>query len=291
MQVALHFGAPFTDQNKLQEGLGKNRELLVENGVWIPRPFRFRKQMRPLMAEVMNSADPSQLRDDFLESLMIRKGTDRIVLSFDNFLGFPRHSIADNQFFPGRFNRLISFLRLFERDKVELFYGIVNPASYFQNLMAATRDHNISEITGYTDPMALSWSDFFERVIEDCPDAQITVWCNEDTPFLWEDILRDLAGVDASVQLEGVHDLLAEIMTAEGMARFNDYIKDRPDLTPIQKRRVIAAFLEKFADEDALEEEMEIPGWTEDVVDGLTELYDEDVYKIQSMPEIDFLEP
>lgn len=291
MQVALHFGAPYTDENRLQLCLGKNREMLAELGTAIPRPAQFRKQLRPLMSEVLNSANPLPLQNDFLHGITGGTRPSRIIFSADNFLGFPRNSINQNEFFPGPFNRLVSFLRLFEDAEVELFYAIRNPATFMQNLMVAHKGEDIGGITGHSEPMALRWSEFFERVLEDCPNTPITVWCNEDTPMIWEEILREVAGLDPTIKLKAEHDLVKDILSEEGFGRFKDYLKARPDLTQIQKRRVIAAFLEKFADEDALEEELEVPGWTDELVEELTELYDEDVYQIQAMPEINFLEP
>lgn len=291
MQVALHFGAPYTDENRLQMCLGKNRELLAEVGTVVPRPAQFRKQLRPLMSEVLNASNPLPLQQDFLHGITGGTPPGRIIFSADNFLGFPRNSVNQNEFFPGPFNRLISFLRLFEDAEVELFYAIRNPATFVQSLMVAHKGENIETLIGHSDPMALRWSGFFERVIEDCPNTPVTVWCNEDTPLIWEEVLREIAGVDPTFELVAQHDLLQDILTKDGFERFEEYLSGRPDLTQIQKRRVIAAFLEKFADEDALEEELEVPGWTDELVDMMTDLYDDDVDLIQSMPEINFLEP
>ncbi len=54
---------------------------------------------------------------------------------------------------------------------------------------------------------------------------------------------------------------------------------------------MIAAFLDKFAIEEELEEELDIPGWSEEVVDTLTEIYDEDVFEISRIPGVTFISP
>ncbi len=38
-------------------------------------------------------------------------------------------------------------------------------------------------------------------------------------------------------------------------------------------------------------EEFDLPGWNEEVMDHLTELYDEDVYEIARMPGVHFISP
>jgi hypothetical protein len=57
----------------------------------------------------------------------------------------------------------------------------------------------------------------------------------------------------------------------------------------VQKRRVIAAFLDKFVREDEIEEELDLPGWTEDLVDQLSDLYDEDIFDVQRVPGINMI--
>ena len=80
-------------------------------------------------------------------------------------------------------------------------------------------------------------------------------------------------------------------MSPEGLARFDAYLASHPGLTEVQKRRVIAAFLDKFALEDELEEELDLPGWTEDLVEALTEAYDEDVFQIERIPGVTLVTP
>lgn len=291
MQVALHFGAPYTDENRLQMCLGQNRELLAQHGVLIPRPAQFRKQLRPLLGEVMNVSDTTSLRTDFVNSMIRDTAPERLVLSIDTFLGFPRNSIKQNAFFPGLFNRLVSFLRLFEEDEVTLFYAIRNPATFIQSLYNAHNGDDLNALLGQSDPLMLYWSEFFERIIEECPGTAIAAWCNEDTPLIWDDIVRKVAAVSDEVDLAGTYDLLGDILTKEGFERLTSYMKERPSLSAEQKQQVIIAFVEKFADEDALEEELEVPGWTEALVDQITDQYDEDVARIEAMSQVSFILP
>ena len=129
------------------------------------------------------------------------------------------------------------------------------------------------------------------RIRDALPDISITIWCNEDTPLIWAEVVRELAGLSANEPFEGEYTLLAEIMTKPGMQRFLAYLDEHPHMTEVQKRRVIAAFLDKFAREDVIEEELDVPGWTEDLIDQLTEIYDEDLYEIQRIPGIQMITP
>jgi hypothetical protein len=137
----------------------------------------------------------------------------------------------------------------------------------------------------------MRWSELIARIRNAHPDLPITVWCNEDTPLIWSQIVREIAGIDATVPIAGEFALLSEIMTKPGLQRFHAYIDSHPGMTEVQKRRVIAAFLDKFADEAAIEEELDVPGWTEAVVNRLTELYDEDLYEIQRLDGVQMITP
>ncbi len=80
-------------------------------------------------------------------------------------------------------------------------------------------------------------------------------------------------------------------MSSQGLSRFKDYLNEHPGMSEIQKRRVIAAFLEKFGLEDELEEELDLQGWTEELVQSLTEAYDEDVFLIERIPGVTLITP
>lgn len=291
MQVALHFGAPYTDENRLQLCLGKNRERLAEVGTVIPRPSSYRKNLRPVLHRFREGTGDDALREEFIHAVAGDSHPDRLVFSTDTFLGVPRMTVREDQFYPGYPNRLDSFLQLFDGAEVELYFATCNPATYLQSLAKAHPGEDPDTLIDFSDPMNLRWSDFIARIREIYPHLPMTVWCNEDSPLIWQEIIREIAGVDPTFELEGAFDFLKEIMEKDGFKRFKAFLADRPAMTAVQQKRVIAAFLEKFAREDILEEDIDFPGWTEAHVDRLTEIYDEDVYEIEKLSGVKFLTP
>ena len=149
------------------------------------------------------------------------------------------------------------------------------------------RDGVISEL----DPFDIHWSDVIIRMRETCPRAEFTVWCNEDTPLLWSQLIREISGLDFESPIIGGFDLLSEIMTEEGFKRFLAYLESHPPQTEVQKRRVIAAFLDKFAIIEELEEELDMHGWTDATVDALTEAYEDDLYTIERIHGVTLITP
>ena len=58
-------------------------------------------------------------------------------------------------------------------------------------------------------------------------------------------------------------------------------------MTEMQKRRVISTFLDKFA----LEEEVDLAGWDDDMMDDMTDVYDEDMLEVQRIPGVTLIAP
>lgn len=126
---------------------------------------------------------------------------------------------------------------------------------------------------------------------EASPDCPLTVWCHEDPPLLWGEIMRSLAGVSEDAGLHSQYDLLHDIMAPEGLKRLRAYLKAKPPPNDALRRRIAAAFLEKYALDDALEEELDLPGWSGALVQDMTARYEADQAVIAAMPGVRLLLP
>ena len=78
-------------------------------------------------------------------------------------------------------------------------------------------------------------------------------------------------------------------MTEDGFRRMEAYLDSHKPPNEIQRRRVFAAFLDKFAITEQLEEDIDLPGWTPEFVEEVTACYDDDVYKIERMSGVNFI--
>jgi hypothetical protein len=64
---------------------------------------------------------------------------------------------------------------------------------------------------------------------------------------------------------------------------------EHPPQSVQQRRRVVSAFLEKFSRPETVNYEIDKPGWTDELVERLTDRYDADVERIRAMPGVTFL--
>ena len=291
MQLVLHAGAHITDEDKLIKCLTSNQSMLAERGTQVPHPTQYRKLMRDILHAGLDGGVAADTRDVILDALAMDGTPDRLVLSNPGFFGTPKMAASGGDFYSSAGARLNVFQQIFDGDEIELFMAICNPATFLPAILQQTNFDSIGTYLGGTDPREMRWSEMISRMRTAAPDIPITIWCNEDTPLIWGQLLREMASLEPTVNIEDEHVLLREIMTKPGVERFEQYLASHPDMTEIQKRRVIVAFLDKFAEEDAIEEELDLPGWTEDMVEELTDLYDEDVYAIGRIPGITLIAP
>lgn len=291
MEIVLHAGVHSTDDDRLVKCLLRNKDRFVESGIAVPGPSRYRRLIRDAMQALSRGALAQDGREVLLDSILEQDGAQRVLLSNENFFCVPKLALSDSRFYPKAELRLSEFRTLFAGDTVTLCLGIRNPATFLPALFAQSPTDDFLQFLDGADPMQLRWSELVARLREAHPDIEIIVWCNEDTPLIWGQIVREMAGLEPTARITGAFDLLHEIMNREGMQRFRAYLHAHPVMTERQKRRVIAAFLDKFAVEDAIEEELDLPGWDEAYVDGITEAYEEDLFAIERIPGVQVIAP
>jgi hypothetical protein len=232
-----------------------------------------------------------EARDVLLEAILDGDLPDRMILSNDSFFGTPKLAVGKGVFYPGAELKLARLRRLFPHDSIELCLGLRNPATFLPAVHRLSPEMDIASFLDGTDPRELRWSELLARIRSAVPDIEVTVWCNEDTPLIWAYLVRELAGLAPNTKIIGGFDLLSEIMSKPGMQRFRAYLKANPVMTEIQKRRVIAAFLDKYALDEAIEEEVDLPGWSDRLISQMTEAYEQDVMAIKRLPGVELITP
>ncbi len=290
MRIVYHLGAHFTDEERLLKCLLKNRELLAEHGIVVPGPKRYRNLLRDTAIQLKGSAASRDTQALILDKIMEEDVADRMVLSWDSFLSLAPWAL-DGTLYPAAGERVRAFSQIFPEIEAEFHLAIRNPATFLPALLEKLPNKTYAEFIGQADIFQLHWSQVVQRILTLNPGAPLTIWCDEDTPLIWPEVLRTVAGLPDNVVLEGENDLLATLMSGEGLTRLQSYLESHPPATVMQWRKIVSAFLDKFALPDRINAEVVMPGWTEATVAELTRLYEEDVYRITHMPGVDFIAP
>jgi len=291
MQIAFHIGLHQTDNDRLLKCALKNSEALQTQNISVPGPSRYRRILRETIQGLDGQQPQPGSRDVVLDAICDQDKPDRLVMAFDNFICVPNRVFETYQVYSQAETKLSGLRSLFPLDELEIFIGLRNPATFVPSLFQDCDERDFGQFLNGVDPASLRWSDLIHRVRATLPDAAVNVWCNEDTPLIWAQLIREFSGLDENAKLAGGFDILSEIMSREGMQRLRGYLATNPPANEVQKRRIIAAFLDKFALDDEIEEELDLPGWTEEYVDALSLVYDDDVYEISRIPGVNFISP
>ncbi|MDQ2093133.1 hypothetical protein [Rhodalgimonas zhirmunskyi] len=291
MQVIAHAGLHCTDEDRVIKCLLKNRALFSGIGTIVPPPGRYRKLLHQTLNALSEGTPTPDAREILLDAILEGDEADRLLISHEDLFGIDNMAPARSMLYPRASARLTELRSLLPEDPIELFFAIRNPATFLPDLLKRSKFDDMVQLTRGEDPRVYRWSHMVAQLRHDHPDMPLTIWCNEDTPLIWAQIIREMAGLNPGTKIKGGFDLLGEIMSKEGMKRFRAYLKQHPVMTEVQKRRVMTAFLDKYARDDMIEEEFDLPGWTEELIDELTEIYDEDVYEIARMPGVNFILP
>lgn len=290
MNIVFHLGVHCTDGGLLIRSLLQNRAALAEDGISVPGPLRYRELLGDTSTDLRGDPAPPETEALILQMIAPVPDTERVVLSNENFLCRSQVALGRDCLYPKAMKS--AWLRnCLPSHDVEFAIALRNPACFLPDLIAGRGGPPPPEETMHEGVFLddLLWSDVVRRIAEANPDSRITVWCHEDTPFIWPQIQRELTGLDPTRSLEGDLDMAETIMTPEGFARLTGFLDSRNVGTEDRRRRAISAFLEAHAIADEIETEIDLPGWTDETVDTLTELYEADVADIAKMPGINFI--
>ncbi len=290
MRIVYHLGAHCTDEDRLVRCLLKNRAILAEQGIVVPSPTRYRKLLRDTATQLRGAAASQDTEAMILDQIMDEASAERLILSWTSFLSFPAYAVGDT-LYAGGGDRLRSYTQIFPDIEAEFHLAIRNPATFLPDLRGRAQGKGHDDILEGIDATGLRWSDTILSIKDANPGVPVTVWCDEDTPLIWPEVLQAVAGHDLSSPLEDGDELLALLLTEAGLARYHAYCQEHPPQSVSHRRRIVTAFLEKFGKPEALLSSVNVPGWTEDLVDDLTQTYLLDIERITRIPGVTLIEP
>ncbi|WP_341214113.1 hypothetical protein [uncultured Limimaricola sp.] len=290
MDIAFHIGANCTDDDRLLKSVSKNLPLLAGQGTRVPNPARYRRLLRETIQHLQGETPEPGTRDVLIDAILDHgETTERLIMGNPAFICTPARICEAGCFHEMATFKARSLQALFPEDQIEIFLSIRNPASFVPACWEQTRGRGFDEFMAGLDPRSILWSDVVARLRQAAPQAGLTVWCDEDSVLLWPELVRALAALGPDAPIEGAHDLIDEIMHPEGAARLRSYLETHPPASPEQTRRVVSAFLDKYARADAVETEVDLPGWDAALMADLTAIYEADLDRIAQMEGVRFL--
>jgi hypothetical protein len=289
MRIVYHLGAHCTDEDRLVRCLLKNRAVLAEQGIVVPSPTRYRKLMRDTAVQLRGGTATTENQALILDQIMEEAEAERLILSWDSFLSFPAWVIRGS-LYAAAGERIRAFTRIFPDIDTEFHMAIRNPATFLPALQSKVMGKGHEDILKGVDPVDLRWSTAVEEIISRNPGVPLTVWCDEETPLIWPEVLQAVSGHAPDTELVDDDEVLAMILSDVGLSRMRTYCAEHPPGSVAQRRKVVTAFLERFSRPDRVEMEIDMPGWTHEVVAEMTHRYLADVDYIRQLPGVTLIE-
>ncbi|WP_128253953.1 hypothetical protein [Falsirhodobacter deserti] len=289
MEIAIHLGVHCTDDERLLRCLTANAAMLRAEEVAVPDPDAYRVLLRDAAGALQGAPASQETEDVMLEQILDdTRRPRRMILSWDNFLSFPQWAVRGGTLYPTAPKRVQALNQTFPNQQVAFFMAIRNPATFLPDLCARKRKP-LAEMLGGGDAEALRWSETIAEIISYNPDIPLIVWCDEDTPLIWHEILEAVTGLPDGTTLQGWDDLLHHLLEEEGFRALHAALAETQ--APAHRRTIIAHLLEEFGRPEALEDEFDMPEWDQATVDRMTHAYDQDVERIRAMQGVTFLTP
>ncbi len=291
MKVAFHLGAHCTDEDRLLQCLLKNRDTLAPNGVIVPLPGRYRPIFRETLIKLRGQPAGHDVQEILLDAVMDEDRAERLIFSHEYFLCAPLRIVTPEGFYATAGRKVRAFSNLFAGTDCEFHMALRNPATLVPAMLSRLKDTDYEALMNGASPADLRWGEVVSQMIAHNPGLRLVIWCNEDTPMIWPEVLRRVAGVPMDTEMDGDFDLLATLLSPEGLANLRQRMERAGDCTLDQQREIVAVALEEFALPDAMEMDIGLPGWTDDLVSAITEDYEADIDDIARMPGVEFIQP
>ena len=291
MDIVFHMGAHCTDRDQLIRCLLRNTSTLAKQGIAVPEPETYRQDLRQLAHEMASQPTDALTQQALIDGLTDDDDAHRIVLSNANHLAHGQWAVANDKLYPSAAERIAHLAHLFPAARLTIAMGLRDPATFLPALYAQLEPQGQAGEMLSSDPGKLRWSDMVLRMQAAVPGLELILWRDEDVPLIWPEILREVSGHDPQTELEGWFAWYWPLVTPKTHEAMRRYFAKNPAVDDLHRRKVLAAMLERFVRDEALEPDPLLPDWTEATVDALSDLYDADMDVVASLPGVTFLEP
>lgn len=291
MQVAIHFGTHGTEPERMIRTLMENRDWLLANGVEVVPPGRYKGVLDKSLTSLRGGEASPAMEEVIYDALLESDNVRRMVISQASLIGAPVRCLTDKGLFPQAGPRMRAVAGLFPSAEVEVSLAIQNPALQIPHLLSRLPDPPGVRALAGCDPRSLRWGPAMQRIVDSMQGRRVIVWCYEDTPLVWPEAVRRIARMPADVPLKSGLAVLGDLLPPAGMVELREALTRAGPLTVAARRAIFAEMLGRHARPESIQQEILIPGWTQDLVDEITDAYEEDVAMIAALPGVEFLGP
>lgn len=291
MQMVFHLGVHCTDGDRLLKTLLNNRDWLMQHGTDVITPNRHRGLFEEALMSLKGGRATAEMQQIMLDAVLHSESPGRAIFSTPTFMGAPGRVVGQTGLYPQMGARAAALANLFPDHEVEFFLAIRNPAALISEVLPIFTGGGYHVLMQGRQPTDLRWRDPIQALLRAVPGRRVVIWCHEDVPLIWPEIARLVGAIPPDAPLQGGSMYLEEILGDAGMARLKEKLAEQDRLTVAQRRAISSEMIESHAPAAALDQVVDLPGWTQEVVDHVTANYRADVGEIAVLPGVEFVLP
>ncbi|WP_069301186.1 hypothetical protein [Neptunicoccus sediminis] len=287
MELRILYGAHQTAQEQLRAHLEQNSDLLAKQGIFMPAAE---------IAEVAVNAAIKALRkgnaDETTAATLMAElsggvAYKRLLIIRPAISGSWMRPTKEGTLYPRGSSTAVQLTRLVGADKVQLYFATRNPASFlpacYNLVVQADPKQSFQDFAYQSDPSDLRWSEYLHRVQGKESELPVTVWSYEDFPYIWRSVAQAFSGVTNKEDLVAAEGNAQPEMSLKGAMLMQAYLAEHPTSDEPKLRKLAQKFEEKFP---AKSDDSVPDVWPAELVEALSNAYDDDNYYIDRMENI-----
>ncbi|CAM3293741.1 hypothetical protein PANO111632_12645 [Paracoccus nototheniae] len=291
MQMVFHMGVHGTDGDRLLTTLLENRDTLHAAGTEVVVPDRHRGIFDEATKSLNGGSATPEMEEIMLDAMLDSDQPSRVVMSTWTFQGAPGRAVGRTGLYPKIVQRTSALAQLFPSAQTEFFLAIRNPATLLAEVLPQFSGNGYEDLMQGCHPLDLRWRDAIQRLMQAAQGRRVVIWCHEDVPLIWPEVVRLIAALPADAPLTGMLSYMHDLVGDAGLEALSGAMAGRDQTNVAQRRKVYADILASHALPGVLDQDIDLPGWTQDLVDEVTENYRSDVAEITVLPGVEFILP
>lgn len=290
MQTVFHIGVHGTDGDRLLKTLLNNRDLLFRDHAEPVPPSRHRSIFEEAMMALNGGAATAEMQQIMLDAMLESHSPERIIMSSPSLLGGPARMVGPAGLYPNIGNRVAALANLFPEAASEFFVAIRNPAVILTKVLPQVQGGYGAMMQGCA-PTQLRWNDTIRRLVAAAQGRRVVIWCHEDVPMIWPELVRLVGNIGPEAPVAGTLLYMEEILGPALFTELRQRLGAMDQMTIGKRREICTEMLQSSALSGAIEEDINLPGWTQDMVDAVTDDYRRDAAEIAALPGVEFIMP
>ena len=178
---------------------------------------------------------------------------------------------------------------IFPDSLFQISVAIQSPAKWMNRMSTISKRAFSPSQIPHISPVKTRWISAISDIVASNPDVQLNVWRDEDAPFLWPRVIREVAGLDFGSKRMGDLDVYSRSTTKEGTQRLRAYFAANPPHSETHRMRVAQAFYERYSGGEREAHDLDILTGNNHIVDDFEGYYSEDCHYISRLPGVNFM--